>query len=51
MLTNDQITDIFCKIDDFCKDFYKTMDGHVLSKQKAVMQRNRKLVLSDSEVK
>ena len=26
----DKITEIFCLIDDFCKEYYKAEEGHIL---------------------
>ncbi len=46
----DKITEIFCLIDDFCKEFEEVKKGHVIAENTAVRQRNRKFRLSDSEV-
>lgn len=50
MLTVDKITEIFCLVDDFCKEFNKAKEGHVLPETTAKKRRNRSFVLSDSEV-
>jgi hypothetical protein len=50
MLTVDKITEIFCLVDDFCKEFDKAKEGHVLPETTAKKRRNRSFVLSDSEV-
>jgi hypothetical protein len=49
-MDNDKITEIFCLIDDFCKEFEMAKEGHILNKKGALKQRNRKFKLSDSEV-
>jgi hypothetical protein len=46
----DKITEIFCLIDDFCKEFEKTIEKHVLPENSCPKRRNRKYRLSDSEV-
>ena len=46
----DKITEIFCLIDDFCKEFEEVKKGHVIVEKGALRQRNRKFRLSDSEV-
>ncbi len=43
-------TKIFYLVDEFCNKFYKVKQGHVLPKTTAKKTRNRKFVLSDSEV-
>lgn len=50
MLSIDKITEIFCLIDDFCKEFEKAKSGHVLSENHGRKQRNRSFNLSESEV-
>lgn len=50
MITKDKITEIFCTVDDFCKEFDKVKEGHVLSKDSVKKKRNRSFKLSDSEV-
>lgn len=50
MLTDCQITEIFCKIDDFCKDFYKTVSDHTLSKHTVIKHKNKHFTMSDSEI-
>lgn len=46
----DKITEIFCSVDDFCKEISKTMEGHRLTTGSPKKQRNRKFAMSDSEV-
>jgi hypothetical protein len=46
----DKITEIFCLIDDFCKEFDKAKKDHVLSENIGKKRRNRKYKLSDSEI-
>jgi len=49
MISNDKITEIFCLIDDFCKEFSTILDKHSLEgKNKRI--RNRKFKMSNSEV-
>jgi len=43
-------TEIFYLVDEFCKEFYKADEGHVLTQTTVKKTRNRKFVLSDSEV-
>ena len=50
MISRDKITEIFCLIDDFCKEFEKAKAGHILNENNDVKQRNRSSKLSDSEV-
>jgi hypothetical protein len=46
----DKITEIFCLVDDFCKEIDLAKEGHLLSKEGSIKLRNRKFKLSDSEV-
>jgi hypothetical protein len=46
----DKITEIFCLVDDFCKEIDLAKVGHLLSKGSPKKLRNRKFKLSDSEV-
>jgi hypothetical protein len=46
----DKITEIFCLVDDFCKEIDLAKEGHLLSKGGSEKLRNRKFKLSDSEV-
>lgn len=50
MLCKDKITEIFCIIDEFHKEFEKAREGHILEADNGVKHRNRKFKLSDSEV-
>jgi Transposase DDE domain. len=50
MISVDKITEIFCMVDDFCKEFEKAKSGHVLTKNGGIKKRNRSFNLSDSEV-
>jgi len=43
-------TEFFYLVDEFCKEFYKAKEGHVLTQTTVKKTRNRKFVLSDSEV-
>ena len=46
----DKIIEIFCSVDDFCKEIDKVMEGHLLESESAKKHRNRKFTMSDSEV-
>lgn len=46
----DKITEIFCSVDDFCKEIDLIMEGHQLGIESPKRQRNRKFTMSDSEV-
>jgi len=48
--SDSKITEIFYLVDEFCKEFNKAMEGHVLKKETDKNTRNRKFKLSDSEV-
>lgn len=50
MLTVDKITEIYFNIDNFCQNFYKAKEGHVLNQESIKKQRNRSFTMSDSEV-
>lgn len=50
MLSIDKITEIFCLIDDFCQEFNKVQEGHLLPEQTTLKKRKRAFKLSDSEV-
>ena len=43
-------TEIFYLVDEFCKEFHKAKEGHIISKSTVKKTRNRKFILSDSEV-
>jgi len=46
----DKITEIFCLVDDFCKEIESAKEGHLLTQDTPSKLRNRKFKLSDSEV-
>ncbi len=46
----DKITEIFCFVDDFCKQIDLAREGHLLEAKGPKKIRNRKFVMSDSEV-
>jgi len=50
MLTIDKITEIYFNIDNFCQNFYKAKEGHVLNQECSKKKRNRSFNMSDSEV-
>jgi len=50
MLESAKITEIYFVIDEFTKEFEKTISGHLLNEKNATKKRNRKFSMSDSEV-
>ncbi len=50
MIEQAKLVEIFYLADEFCKEFYKTMEGHTLGKNNAKKRRNRKFKLNDAEV-
>ena len=50
MITDDKVTEIFCAVDEFCKEFEKQMEKKTLISSDGKMRRNRKASLSDSEI-
>jgi len=44
------LVEIFCIIDEFCKEIEKTMEGHRLRKDTSKKTRKRAFTMSDSEV-
>ncbi len=50
MITKDKVIEIFCQVDDFCKEFHKVKSGHELSSKTEKKHRNKPCNLSDSEV-
>lgn len=50
MITVDKIIEIFCIVDDFCKEFESAKRGHVIAENSGKKRRNRSFGLSDSEV-
>ena len=50
MITEDKITEIFCAVDEFCKEFDKKMDKKSLMSSEGKPRRYRKASLSDSEI-
>ena len=45
-----KITEIFFVIDEFCKNFNKVVSAHTIKQDNGKKTRNRKSILSDSEV-
>jgi len=45
-----KITEIFYLVDEFCKEFERAKEGHILLEKTSVKRRNRKFTMSDSEV-
>jgi hypothetical protein len=50
MISKDKITEIFCFIDDFCKEINQIIDKSAVSDGSAIKRRNRKSKMSQSEV-
>ena len=50
MITSDKITEIYCIVDEFCKEFEEAKKGHVLPKNNTRAYKNRAFTMSDSEV-
>jgi hypothetical protein len=50
MLDTDKITEIYFIIDEFSKEFDKTITAHSLNEKDSPKKRNRKFIMSDSEV-
>ena len=46
----DKITEIFYIVDEFCKEFDKAKEGHILEEEAAKKSRKRRFRLNDSEV-
>ena len=45
-----KLTEIFYLVDEFCKEFEQIKQGHLLNQENGIKRRNRKFILSDSEV-
>ena len=50
MITDDKITEIFCVVDEFCKEFDKEIDRKSLLSPNGKPRRYRKASLSESEI-
>ncbi|SFW72538.1 Transposase DDE domain-containing protein [Sinomicrobium oceani] len=50
MISKDKITEIFCVVDDFCKEMNLIIDKNTIVQTTGKKKRNRKSRLSDSEV-
>lgn len=50
MNNNANLVEIYYLADEFCKEFNKVMEGHLLSNKSGKKQRNRKFKLNDAEV-
>ena len=50
MLLRDKFTKIFFLIDEFCKNFNEVVFDHTIKQDNGKKTRNRKSILSDSEV-
>ena len=50
MNSNANLVEIYYIADEFCKEFYKNMEGHLLAKDNAKKRRNKPSKLNDAEV-
>lgn len=50
MIAESKITEIFCVIDEFNKNFDKEISNHVLISSSGKRRRNRKSIMSESEI-
>lgn len=50
MISNDKITEIFCIVDDFCKEMFQILNENSIECDNSIKRRNKKSKLSDSEV-
>lgn len=50
MVSNDKVTDIFCHVDDFCKEVSQVLQEHTIEEKTTIKIRNRKSKMSDAEV-
>ena len=50
MISNDKIIEIFCVVDDFCKEMIQILDDNSIQSDNSLKKRKRKCKLSDSEV-
>ena len=50
MISNDKITEIFCIVDDFCKEMIQILDDNSIQANNTVIKRKRKCKLSEIEV-
>ena len=50
MNKNANLVEIYYLADEFCKEFYKVMEGNTLEQNNDIKRRNRKFKLNDAEV-
>lgn len=50
MFKTSKLVEIFCMVDEFCKEFYKVMEGHQIAEDTAKKHRNKPSKLNDAEV-
>lgn len=48
MNKNANLVEIFYLADEFCKEFYKVMEGHTLKENNGIKRRKRKFKLNDA---
>jgi len=50
MISNDKVTEIFCIVDDFCKEMVQILNENSIESDNSIKKRHKKSKLSDSEV-
>jgi hypothetical protein len=50
MISNDKVIQIFCSIDDFCKEMTQILNENAVESDNSIKRRNRKSKMSDSEI-
>ena len=51
MFSEDKVTEIYCLADDFCKEFTRNQENHILKDtRKGVKHRNKPNRMSDAEI-
>ncbi len=50
MISDDKIAEIFCIVDDFCKEMIQTLDANSIQSDNSIKKRKIKCKLNESEV-
>lgn len=50
MISTDKVIEIFCMIDDFCKEMTQVLNENAVESDNSIKRRHRKCKMSDSEV-
>ncbi len=50
MISESKVIEIYCKIDDFMKDYDATIANYGIKSLNSIKKRNRKFIMSDSKV-